>query len=48
MLKNTNTREGLEFQSCGVTVEEEMGLLSKDEAYDLQRRINAKLVMIAE
>ena len=48
MLKTTTTREGLEFQMCGVNVEEEMGLLSKDEAYDLQCRITAKLAGIAE
>ena len=43
MLKTTTTKEGLEFQLCGVEVDEEMRLVSKDEAEDLRSRIREKL-----
>lgn len=48
MLKTTTTKAGLEFQLCGVEVEEEMRLISKDEAEDLRSRIREKLSKVAE
>ena len=48
MLTTTTTKAGLEFQLCGVDVEEEMRMLSKEEAEDLRRRIREKLSGIAE
>lgn len=48
MLTTTTTKAGLEFQMCGVGVEEEMRLISKDEAEDLRSRIREKLSKVAE
>ena len=48
MLTTTTTKAGLEFQLCGVEVEEEMRMLSKEEAEDLRHRIHEKLSRVAE
>lgn len=42
-LKTTNTELGLRFQLNGVTVIEDMRLVTKEEAEDLRARIKAKL-----
>lgn len=47
-LETTNTKAGLKFQLCGISVEEEMRELTKEEANDLRERINEKLSKIAE
>lgn len=48
MLETTNTKAGLEFQLCGVFVEQEIGLISQAEAKELATRISEKLARIAE